>query len=144
MENLNGIFDFEENATEKFGIVESVDTANIIITVEDEDKLKKMQVNHLIVIQSSKVGQHLIALVSKIMRNSSIESVDDENAPIFNVKNVIKATLIGTHIDKFGTRTNVFKRTLETVPENRIILLYLRRRQINLIYAGNNSNGFKR
>lgn len=117
MDDSKGLFDFEENSDDKFGIVESVDTANIIIKVENEEKLKKMQVNHLIVIQSSKVGQHLIALVNKIMRNSSIESLDDEDSPIFNVKNVIKATLIGTHLDKVGTKTNVFKRTLETVPE---------------------------
>lgn len=112
-----GIFDFEKDSTEKIGVVESVDTANIIIKIDNEDKLKKMQVNHLIVIQSSKVGQHLIALVTKIMRNSSIDIIDDETKPVYIVENVVKATLIGTHIDKAGTIPNVFKRTLETVPE---------------------------
>ena len=116
-ENEKGIFDFEENSSDKIGVVESVDTANIIIKIKNEEKLKKMQVNHLIVIQSSKIGQHLIALVTKIMRNSSIESVDEENKPIYNIVNVVKATLIGTHLDKSGTKKNVFKRTLETVPE---------------------------
>jgi DNA helicase HerA-like ATPase len=33
------------------------------------------------------------------------------------IENVMKVTLIGTHIDKVGTKPNVFKRTLETVPE---------------------------
>ncbi|PKK88257.1 MAG: ATPase [Candidatus Wallbacteria bacterium HGW-Wallbacteria-1] len=112
-----GIFDFESASTEKIGIVESVDTANIIIKIENIEKLKRMQVNHLVVIQSSKVGQHLIALVNKIMRNSSIEAIDEENKPIYNVENVVKATMIGTHLDKVGTKNNVFKRTLETVPE---------------------------
>jgi len=112
-----GIFDFDKNTSEKIGSVESVDTANIIIKIENEEKLKKMQVNHLIVIQSSKVGQHLIALVAKIMRNSSIDAVDEENKPVYIINNVVKATLIGTHLDKAGTKTNVFKRTLETVPE---------------------------
>jgi len=116
-ENKKGIFDFEESSSDKIGVVESVDTANIIIKIENEEKLKKMQVNHLIVIQSSKIGQHLIALVTKIMRNSSIESVDEENKPIYSIVNVVKATLIGTHLDKAGTKKNVFKRTLETVPE---------------------------
>ena len=111
------IFDFEKDAPEKIGIVESVDTANIVIKIENVEKLKRMQVNHLVVIQSSKIGQHLIALVNKIMRNSSIEAVDEENKPIYSVENVVKATLVGTHIDKVGTRNNVFKRTLETVPE---------------------------
>jgi hypothetical protein len=111
------IFDFEKESPDKIGIVESVDTANIIIKIENEEKLKRMQVNHLVVIQSSKVGQHLIALVNKIMRNSSIDSIDEDNQPIYSIQNVVKATLIGTHLDKSGTKTNVFKRTLETVPE---------------------------
>lgn len=112
-----GIFDFENNSTEKIGTIESVDTANVVIKIDNEELLKKMQVNHLVVIQSSKVGKHLIALVNKIMRNSSIDAVDTENQPIYMIENVVKATLIGTHLDKEGTKTNVFKRTLESVPE---------------------------
>lgn len=111
------IFDYENASNEKIGVVESVDTANIIIKIENEQKLKKMQVNHLVVVQSSKVGQHLIALVNKIMRNSSIDVIDADNKPIYNIENVVKATLIGTHLDVYGTKHNVFKRTLETVPE---------------------------
>ena len=70
------IFDFEKDSLERIGVIESVDTANIVIKIENEEKLKRMQVNHLVVVQSSKVGQHLIALVNKIMRNSSVESVE--------------------------------------------------------------------
>lgn len=112
-----GIFDYQENTTEKIGTVESVDTASIVIRIDNETLLKKMQVNHLIVVQSSKVGKHLIALVNKIMRNSSIEAIDTENQPLYKIENVVKATLIGTHVDKEGTKTNIFKRTLESVPE---------------------------
>ena len=112
-----GIFDYQDNTTEKIGTVESVDTANIIIKIDNEELLKKMQVNHLIVVQSSKVGKHLIALVNKIMRNSSIEAMDNDNQPLYKIENVVKATLIGTHVDKEGTKTNIFKRTLESVPE---------------------------
>jgi hypothetical protein len=111
------IFDFANNSSEKIGVVESVDTANIIIKIENEEKLKKMQVNHLVVVQSSKIGQHLIALVNKIMRNSSLDAVDADNKPIYHIENVVKATLVGTHLDVHGTKLNVFKRTLETVPE---------------------------
>lgn len=111
------LFDFEKDAKELIGVVESVDTGNLIIRVENTEKLKRMQVNHLLIIQSSKVGQHLIALVSKIMRNTSIESIDSDEKPIYEITNVVKANLIGTHYDKLGTKHNVFKRTLETVPE---------------------------
>lgn len=111
------IFDYETNSDEKIGVVESVDTANIIIKIDNVEKLKKMQVNHLVVVQSSRVGQHLIALVNKIMRNSSLDAMDEENKPIYSIENIVKATLIGTHLDVLGTKHNIFKRTLETVPE---------------------------
>ena len=68
--NKMQIFDFAED--ELLGTVESVDTANIIIRVDEDEKLKGLQVNHLVAVQSSKTGQHLIALVSKIMLQSQI------------------------------------------------------------------------
>ena len=61
---------FEYNQDELLGTVESVDTSTAIIKVENDDKLRGLQVNHLVTIQSSKVGQHLIGLVSKIIRKS--------------------------------------------------------------------------
>lgn len=112
-----GIFDFEKVSEEKIGVVESVDTASVVIKIENLEKLKRMQVNHLVVIQSSKVGEHLIALVNKIMRNSSAEAIDEDNKTTCIVENVVKATLIGTHIDKEGSKKNVFRRIIETVPE---------------------------
>ncbi len=112
-----GIFDYPADSEEKIGTVESVDTGTVVIKIENEELLKKVQVNHLIVIQSSKIGKHLIALVCKIMRNATVEGLDGDGNPLYKPHNIIKATLIGTHIDKEGSRLNTFKRTLETVPE---------------------------
>lgn len=112
-----GIFDYEADSTEKIGTVDSVDTANVVIKIENEELLRRVQVNNLVVIQSSSVGKHLIALVSKIMRNASLVGADDEGNPLYKPENIVKATLIGTHLDKEGSRPNVFKRTLESVPE---------------------------
>lgn len=109
-----GIFDYESE--QAIGTVNSVDTSTIVISVEDDSKLKQLQVNHLLVIRSSKISQHLIAIVSKILRKSMIEQIPDEEQQVV-VENIIKATLIGTHVDKVGTQDNVFKRTLESVPE---------------------------
>lgn len=109
-----GIFDYESE--QAIGIVNSVDTSTVVISVEDDSKLKQLQVNHLLVIRSSKTSQHLIAIVSKILRKSMIEQILDEGQQVA-VENIIKATLIGTHVDKVGTKDNVFKRTLESVPE---------------------------
>lgn len=111
---MMGIFDYESE--QAIGIVNSVDTSTVVISVEDDSKLKQLQVNHLLVIRSSKTSQHLIAIVSKILRKSMIEQISDEEQHVA-VENIIKATLIGTHVDKIGAQDNVFKRTLESVPE---------------------------
>jgi len=104
------------NSSKSIGKVISVDTASIIVEVEDLDKLKSTQVNHLSVIQSPKAGQHLIGLIKKITRKSIIdetEASDEEKS----TENLVRISLIGTLLDKYGTKLNVFKRTLETVPE---------------------------
>ena len=51
---------FEYNQDELLGTVERVDTSTAIIKVENDDKLRGLQVNHLVTIQSSKVCQQLI------------------------------------------------------------------------------------
>jgi len=109
---------FDYNSEESIGTVVSVDTGTIVVHVENEEKLKALQVNQLVALRSSKVGQFLIGLVVKIMRKTSSKPIDPDmpdNGSI--IENVMKVTLIGTHIDKLGTKPNVFKRTLETVPE---------------------------
>lgn len=107
------IFNYESH--EVLGTVESVDTATVVIRVENDEQLRGLQVNHLVAIQSSKIGQHLIGLVSKIIRKSA------QSDPLFEVSgelafNMIKVVLIGTHFDKEGSKENVFRRTLSTVP----------------------------
>ena len=86
---------FEYNQDELLGTVESVDTSTAIIKVENDDKLRGLQVNHLVTIQSSKVGQHLIGLVSKIIRKSGFTDSAEDLTPDFSF-NVIKVVLIVT------------------------------------------------
>ena len=113
------IFDFEDNAS--IGTVFSVDTATLIVKVEELDKLRKLQVNHLVAIKSSKAGQYLIGIINRITRKAT----DDEqpvgedlglNNFLFT-ENILKGNLIGTLLNKHGEKENVFKRTLDTVPE---------------------------
>lgn len=107
------IFDYTQE--DLLGTVESVDTATIVIRVDNDDRLRGLQVNHLIAVQSSKIGQHLIGLVSKIIRKSATDNIsfDSTNISTFNILRVV---LIGTHLDKEGVKENVFRRTLSTVP----------------------------
>lgn len=115
------IFDYVDY--ECLGKVRSVDTATVIVVVEDVEKLRKLQVNRLAVLQSSRPGQHLIGLIQKITRTSvegkrTIELIDDDEEEKANAElNLVRISLIGTVLDKVGEKENVFTRTLETVPE---------------------------
>lgn len=119
------IFDFEDK--EALGRVRSVDTATVIVAVDDVERLRKLQVNRLAVLQSSRAGQFLIGIIQKITRTSIDEKEaaklkaktedSEEDNEILAELNVVKISLIGTHVDKLGLRENVFLRTLETVPE---------------------------
>lgn len=113
------IFDFGDN--QALGSVISVDTAAVIIRVEDLDRLKRLQVNRLVVLQSSKPGQHLIGIVVRITRKPDDQNPDQSEFGqedfVPNEDNLVKITLIGTLIDRVGNDHNVFRRTLETVPE---------------------------
>ncbi len=106
---------FEYTPEELLGTVESVDTATVIVRVDNDDKLRGLQVNHLISIQSSKIGQHLIGLVSKIIRKSAYSDLTADIAPEFGF-NIIKVILIGTHFDRSAGKENVFRRSLATIP----------------------------
>lgn len=106
------IFSFEEAL--KIGTVIAVDTASVVVKVENSNVLSEIQVNNLVTIKASKLRQTLIGMVSKIIRKFG-EMVDDSDE--IEKDDIVKITLIGTLIDKLGTRENVFKRTLESVPE---------------------------
>ena len=111
---------FEYQDQDALGTVRSVDTATVVVQVPTPEKLRRLQVNRLTVLQSSKPGQHLIGIIQKISRTSvdkeAVEEEEDEVAPV-NELNLVRVSLIGTHMDRRGTEANVFVRTLETVPE---------------------------
>lgn len=110
------IFTFEDE--EALGKVASVDTTTVIVDVENVDQLKRLQVNHLAVLQSSRPGQHLIGLITQVTRKRGIEDIINDgindHAPELNL---CRISLIGTMLDRDGEKENVFRRTLESVPE---------------------------
>lgn len=114
---------FENSDTDALGRVKSVDTAIVIVQVADVERLRKLQVNRLAVLQSSRPGQHLIGIIQKITRNAVEakelgETEGDEECSRMEAElNLVRITLIGTMVDKLGADSNVFLRTLETVPE---------------------------
>jgi DNA helicase HerA-like ATPase len=72
----------------------------------------------LAVLQSSKPGQHLIGIINQVTRKKLASSPIDENEEEQeNEQNLCKVSLIGSLIDADGTKRNIFRRTLESVPE---------------------------
>lgn len=108
---------FDYSTEDAIGTVYSVDTGTVIVNVINLEALRSMQVNHLVVLRSSRAGQHLVGLINKIMRKAlvGVDETGDDDCVV--VENVVRITLIGTLLDAVGTEQNVFRRTLETVPE---------------------------
>ncbi|MEY8240952.1 MAG: ATP-binding protein [Cycloclasticus sp.] len=109
------IFNFTDD--DALGTVSSVDTATVIVAVENSEQLKRLQVNRLAVLQSSKPGQHLIGLISQVTRKRLAEAHDESSEDEPSEQNLCKVALIGSLLDADGVRRNVFRRTLESVPE---------------------------
>lgn len=109
------IFEFKDE--EALGQVISVDTSTVIVEVKNLEQLKRLQVNRLAVLQSSRPGQHLIGLISQVTRKrlQSVSMSDGDEE--IQEQNLCKIALIGSLLDKDGLKTNVFRRTLESLPE---------------------------
>lgn len=96
------------------GKVQYVDTGNVTIHIEEDELVNSVQVNQIVQINSSKTNEKIIGLVSKILRRAS--PIDGEQDETNVLENTIKVNLVGTLKEKEGTKRNVFKRTLNTVP----------------------------
>lgn len=107
---------FEYKDVDALGQVISVDTSTVIVEVKDLEQLKRLQVNRLAVLQSSRPGQHLVGLISQVTRKRLPDvRMDDKEALL--EQNLCRISLIGSLLDKDGIKTNVFRRTLESLPE---------------------------
>jgi hypothetical protein len=111
---------FAYNDGDALGRVLSVDTATVVVRVDDVAALRALQVNRLVALQSSLAGQHLIGVIQKITRTAVEQrtgAAEAETDTAHPEVNLVRVSLIGTLIDLVGARPNVFRRTLETVPE---------------------------
>ena len=107
-------FSFERD--EAFGVVEMVDMAAVVVSVDDSDVLARIQVNRLVAILGTRIGECYIGLVSKIVRKANLEErLSACNESCF-ADDIVKVLLVGTVQEKDGTKTNVFKRSIASVP----------------------------
>ena len=101
---------------DSIGKVQSVDTGNISVTINDEQLLNSVQINQIVQIRSTKTGEKIIGLISKILRKAISEKIDEDSETDEVIENLIRVNLVGTLLEASGTERNVFKRTLNTVP----------------------------
>ena len=115
--NLNSLWRFcSMNTNSLIGKVQSVDTGNISVKVDKEDLLNSVQINQIVQIRSTKTGEKIIGLISKIMRKAVSEKIDEATEPDLIIENLMRVNLVGTLVEASGMERNVFKRTLNTVP----------------------------
>lgn len=82
------------------GKVQSVDTGNISVKVDREELLNSVQINQIVQIRSTKTGEKIIGLISKIMRKAVSEKIEGNDEPDTIVENVIRINLVGTLLKK--------------------------------------------
>lgn len=117
-----GVLTFNDG--DAFGRVMAVDTATVRVSVQNVDQLRTLQVNRLVALQSSRSGQHLIGMVQKIVRtglNDPAGRITDEpeedDGGLPQEDNSVRIALVGTLIARQGSERDIFRRTLESVPE---------------------------
>ena len=113
---------FTTTDTDLIGLVTYVDTGNVIIQIENVEKLRELQVNRLVRLETGKAGQNLIGTVQKIVRTRQekfliLEDDDGEKHQEKMEENTCIIALLGTYFSKKDLENNVFQRILESVPE---------------------------
>lgn len=110
------VFDFKDD--DALGKVAYVDTSSVVVDVENIEHLRRLKVNHLAVLRSSRAGQHLVGVITQVTRKRGVGDIlDDEDEIQKSELNICRIALIGTMLDRDGGKKNVFRRTLESVPE---------------------------
>ena len=91
------ILDFRDD--ESLGKIIAVDTATVVVRVDDLERLKQIQVNRLAVIRSAKAGHHQIGVVARITRRAGDEIEPTEPDELLSGKlpenNLVRIVLIG-------------------------------------------------
>lgn len=103
------------------GKVVSVDTGTVMVQVTDPERLQRLQVNRLVVLQA-RPGQPLIGIVRKITRQmTEVGGAGDDGERLPGLdpseNKLVRIALVGTLFHRAGTERKVFRRSLETVPQ---------------------------
>lgn len=108
------------------GSVIYVDTNQIMIEVEDSEKISLLNVGSIVAVQTTRTFEFIIGIIEKVRRkvNELIQSEDligeyKENVEgdMYISSDIIQVSLIGTYKTVDGETKNSFKRGIETFPQ---------------------------
>lgn len=109
------IFDFIED--DRIGVVNYVDTTQIIVEILDDSVMPKISIGNLIAIETSKKFEFIIAMIDKVVRKQQefFEEVDIDS--VAASVDSLKANIIGIYKAVYGEEKNIFKRGADTFPQ---------------------------
>jgi len=104
---------------ERLGTVDTVDTASVIVRIHEKDKTRRITVNRLVAIESSRPGQKLIGLVQRITcaEDDDGHTTEPISSALPLERDSARISLIGTYIPRLRSARHVFRRSLDIVPE---------------------------
>lgn len=112
-----GIFNLQDD--NKVGGVISVDTSNVILTVDNSDIMTKLSIGHLLAVKSHYEHELLICIVEKVTRTQlellEIDEMEEEDLES-GTNDLIRASMIGTFKSVDGSKRNIFKRGVDSFP----------------------------
>ncbi|MFZ2538029.1 MAG: ATP-binding protein [Oscillospiraceae bacterium] len=109
---------FAEN--ELLGSVTYVDTAQIIIEIENSNIMSQISIGNLVAIETGKKHELIISLIDKVTRKYIDDFEDEEseeNDVMISSADYVKVNIIGTYHTVFGDKKDVFKRGVDTFPQ---------------------------
>lgn len=115
---------FQENDT--IGSVIYVDTNQVLIEVEDNEKISLLNVGSIVAIQTTRSFEFTIGIIDKVRRKANelmeLEDLTDEyneslEEEAYISSDVIQVSLIGTYKTVDGDTKNCFKRGIDTFPQ---------------------------
>lgn len=111
--------------TDKIGAVIYVDTNQVLIEVEDNEKISLLNVGSIVAIQTTRVFEFTIGIIEKVRRKANSllqEDITEEykeemENDLYVSSDVIQVSLIGTYKTADGDKKNQFKRGIDTFPQ---------------------------
>lgn len=111
------IFNFKEE--NKVGTVISIDTSNVIISVDNAEIMTKLSIGHIIAVKGHFEHELLICIVEKVTR-TPLEMLIDDDMEAEDIESgtndLIRSSMIGTFKSVDGIKRNVFKRGVDSFP----------------------------